>query len=154
MAYHTLNASLTLVQWLWHVTAFMWPTLAMLRLVCLCSLWPSDLTRTIGNIGSSMISGENNSTQENIQSLGFIMMELMEPVTAATKPDLITLMNPSAWTHEIHDFQGMTQRKTSTIEVLFTVSSTNWFWLHISNMHASISSWFTAIHITQGVLHW
>lgn len=56
-----------------------------------------------------------------------MMMELMEPVTAATKPDLITLMNPSAWTREIRDFQGMTQRETSTIEVLFTVSSTNWF---------------------------
>lgn len=74
-----------------------------------------------------MISGEDNSTRENIQSLGFMMMELMEPVTAATKPDLITLMNPSAWTREIRDFQGMTQRETSTIEVLFTVSSTNWF---------------------------
>ena len=56
-----------------------------------------------------------------------MMMELMEPVTAATKSDLITLMNPSAWTREIRDFQGMTQRETSTIEVLFTVSSTNWF---------------------------
>lgn len=74
-----------------------------------------------------MISGENNSIQENIQSLGFMMMKLMEPVTATTKPDLITLMNPSAWMCEIYDFQGMTQRETSTIEMLFTVSSTNWF---------------------------
>ncbi len=72
-----------------------------------------------------MISGEVNLTRENIQSLGFIIIEVMEPGTAVIKLDLITLMNPSTWTREIHDFQGMTQRETSTIEVLFTISYTN-----------------------------
>lgn len=77
-------------------------------------------TNEPGNVGSYMLELNQVSALETTSSLGFMMMELMEPETASGKPNMIVLMRPERWSREIRDFQTLTQR--ARIEELLGVS--------------------------------
>ncbi|RAQ76853.1 hypothetical protein COH21_008696 [Aspergillus flavus] len=72
----------------------------------------------IGNVGSYMLRNNQGMECDDVRSLGFIMMEIMEPETASSKPNVIVLMKPELWSREIRSFQSMTQQ--SSIDELLT----------------------------------
>ena len=83
------------------------------------------LTRdTVANIGDSMIDKRTLNKEmerKDIQALGLIMMELMEPDTSMLFPETITLKDPEKWPERTGIKAFLAATETASLDSLRSV---------------------------------
>lgn len=82
-----------------------------------------SLTQSIGNIGNSLMSGSGSPEGNDVQSIGTLILRIMQPGTMYKNPDETNLQNSHGWSNDMVDF--LKAAWTSGLEELLMVRTQN-----------------------------
>jgi hypothetical protein len=69
----------------------------------------------------------NSNKEQDIQALGLIMLELMEPETGLIQPRSITLTDPQKWSKEARGFLDRAFESATADDLLKVFSNQSYF---------------------------